>query len=213
MTGIPSATHWRRHLTVGFLVFSLAAVGCTPSEGRGSGPSSTQAQGQPTLVQPNHVDPTFVVNVTLTDEGIEPSTIFIPAGRHIRLVIRNRGTTEHHFRVPGVITSDLTWLQPAELDEYDISDMTPEELAEYGIVGDIDDIEHVLHHLTPSFVPFKETSMAGISPLPGELHGYTHRGGFDILSFFAISTGVYTAEDVRFPEFTARVVVFETEAS
>jgi len=209
MTDNPTASLLRRGLTVGFLVFSLALVGCTPTEGEGG---TTDTAGEHTLVQPNRTDPTVTVNVTLTDDGFEPSTIFIPAGRHIRLVVRNRGTTEHHFRVPGLITSDLTWLLPPELDEYDLSDMTPEELAEYGIVGDIDDIEHVLHHLTPHWVPYKEPSNSGVTPLPGELHAYAHHQSFDVLSFFALSTGVYEAEDVLFPELTARVIVFESEA-
>ena len=38
--------------------------------------------------------PKFSVTVILTDNGFEPSAIFLPAGRQIRLVVRNRGTTE-----------------------------------------------------------------------------------------------------------------------
>lgn len=216
LTGVrvPVATTTRfRRSALALLVFSLAAAACTPATSESTALNGSSADGMSVMVQPNYQDPTVVINVTLTDDGPEPSTIFIPAGRHIRLVIRNRGTTEHHFRVPGLITSDLTWLRPSELDEYDISDMTPEELAEYGITGDIDDIEHVLHHLTPSWVPFKEASLSGIKPLPGEVHGYAQVSDFDVLSFFAVSTGLYTAEDVRFPDLTARVIVFETEMS
>lgn len=195
------------------MVLSLAIAACTPGQSTGAGTEGNTAQGAQTVVTPNYAAHTIVVNVTLTDEGTEPATIFIPAGQHIRLVIRNRGTTEHHFRVPGLITTELTWLKPAEFTQYDIADMTTEELAAIGIDEQVDDIEHVLHHLTPTFVPFKEPSMTGIKPLPGEVHGYAAVGNFDVLSFFALSPGVFTAEDVRFPELTTRVVVFETETT
>src|SRR3990172_4576916 len=34
----------------------------------------------------------LTINVALTDDAIEPSSIFVPLGRRARLVVRNRGS-------------------------------------------------------------------------------------------------------------------------
>ncbi|HMQ31849.1 MAG TPA: hypothetical protein PKD53_14065, partial [Chloroflexaceae bacterium] len=49
----------------------------------------------------------LTVNVELTDEGIVPAVVAIPAGREIKLVVRNRGTTEHHYQVIGLAPQGL----------------------------------------------------------------------------------------------------------
>jgi hypothetical protein len=215
MKSTSTSIRWSRRTMVGFLVLSLAAASCTGTSDT-SGPDGANAgQAEQVLVTPNYNEPTVVVNVTLTDEGFEPSTIFIPAGRHIRLVLRNRGSHEHHFRVSGLIPAEMTWLLPAQVDEYDIDSMSEDELAVIGIdlSEDATDMEHLLHHLSPSFVPFKEESRSGIKPLPNEVHGYASRGGFDVMSFFAINTGVFISQDVRYPDLTGRVIVFEADGS
>lgn len=193
------------------LAFALTAASCTTGTSTSSGGGSLAAPDESVLVQPNYALDPFVVNVLLTDEGIEPATIFIPAGRPIRLVLRNRGTREHHFRVGGIVPADLAWLQYPDYEDYEVAGMTPEELIATGIGTDIDDLEHVLHHMLPSFVPFKPESVAGIRPIPNEVHGYASLGGSDVLSFFALNTGEFVAEDVRFPELTARVIVFKVD--
>ncbi len=203
----------RPRLTLTLIVgFALTAASCT-----GGAPLSTESApalgvADSVLVPPDYDSEIFVVNVLLTDEGIEPSTIFLPAGRPIRLVLRNRGTREHHFRVGGIVPAELTWLQYPEFEDYEVASMSTEELIAKGIGTDIDDLEHVLHHMLPSFVPFKGESRAGIRPIPNEVHGYAELGGSDVLSFFALNTGAFVAEDVRFPELTARVIVFKPEA-
>jgi hypothetical protein len=153
-----------------------------------------------------------VINVALTDDGFEPSTILIPAGRPIRLILRNHGTGEHHFRVGGLIPTQMSWLLYPEITEYDLDTMDEEGLAAIGAGGEVDNVDHVLHHLTPSFVPFKAESRSGIKPLPNEVHGYVTIGALDVLSFFATNTGIFTSEDVLHPEITGRVIVFEAEA-
>ena len=215
MTSTSRETQWRRRTMAGVLVFSLAAAGCTGTPDTSGSDGRNGGGAEQVFVTPNYDDPTVVVNVTLTDEGFEPPTILIPAGRHIRLVIRNRGSHEHHFRVSGLIPAEMTWLLPAQVDEYDIDSMSEGELAAIGIdlSEDATDMEHLLHHLSPSFVPFKEESRSGIKPLPNEVHGYASRGGFDVMSFFAINTGVFISQDVRYPDLTGRVIVFEAGGS
>lgn len=195
-----------RWIAVAALV-ALLGVACSPAadDGVPDGEDSAVAA----FVPPNWEKEGLVLNVSITDEGFEPSTIFIPAGRHIRLVLRDHGTGEHHFRVAGLIPAEMTWLLEPEIDEYDIDSMSPEELAAAGIEGDIDDLEHVLHHLSPSFVPYKEASPSGIRPLSNEVHGYVTPGNLEVMSFFATNPGVFVAQDVLHPEITGRVIVFE----
>lgn len=193
------------------VVALLALAACTDSpsdDGGGSGGSQTESVN----VAPDFGASPVVINIALTDEGFEPSTVHIPAGRPIRLILRNHGSGEHHYRIAGLIPLQMSWLLEPELDEYDVADMTPEQLAEVGIDGQVDDIEHVLHHLTPSFVPFKAESRAGIKPLPNEVHGYVTEGNLDVMEFFASNTGVFTSEDVLHPEIVGRVIVFKEGA-
>jgi len=197
-------------IAVWLVAIALIAVACSGGDGQTSG--SADATGSQELVEPDPTLPEVVVNVSLTDTGIEPQTVYLPAGRHVKLILRNRGTGEHHYRIAGLIPGDLGWFMAPELDEYDLESMTPEELESYGISGDIDDKEHVLHHLTPMFMAFKEESRAGIKPLPNEVHGYAYPGQLDVVTFFALSIGRYVAEDVLHPEFQASVVVYDSDS-
>lgn len=192
------------------LAFGLAA--CTPSSESGETDRSIDVQSNQTMVEPNFEANTVVINVTLTDDGFEPSTILIPAGHPIRLILRNHGSREHHFRIGGLIPSHMSWLLYPEISEYELDTMDAEELAALGIGGDVDDVDHVLHHLTPAFVPFKNVSPNGVKPLPNEVHGYVNIGTLDVMEFFATNTGVFTSEDVLDPEITGRVIVFEVDA-
>jgi len=203
-----SRTHprlWRSAVLVG--VLAVMAVACTG----GAGPDGSGTGQVETKIVPINTDlDTYFVNVDVTDEGFEPSTVFIPAGQHVRLVVRNRGTIEHHFRVGGLIAEDLAWYVPSEIDETELLAMGEDELAALGIVEG-EDLEHIGHHLSPSFVPFKGESAAGVSPLPGELHAYARPGGYDVLSFFATSVGGFVAEDVLNPEIVGRLIVVEAD--
>ena len=189
-------------------IVALVATSCT-SASSDAGPVSTDTGNESVLIQPDYGADEFVVNVVLTDEGIEPATIFIPAGPPIRLVLRNRGTREHHFRIPGLIPHHMSWLMPPDVSAYDLDSMTAAQLAEIGIENSSEDVDHVIHHLAPSFVPFKAESPTGIKPLPTEIHGYVLLGVSELMMFFAGNTGAFEARDVLYPEFTARVVVFD----
>ena len=127
------------------------------------------------MVEPDFSLPPLNVTVILTDEGFEPDMIFLPAGRMIRLVLKNRSTAEHHFRIDGLIPVQMRWMKVPEVDEADAATMSPEELAVYGIdiegVTDEAELQHIFHHLQPTFEPTKEASPAGIKPLGTDVHG------------------------------------------
>ena len=193
------------------VALSLVLAACNAgSDGSGENSSDTADGGQ-VLVTPDLTVDTIVVNVAMTDTGFEPSTIFLPAGRHVELVLRNRGEHEHHYRIAGLIPFDLEWYVYPDMDGYVLDEMTDEERADLGIDEDEPDLDHVMHHLVPNAVPFKGPSMSGISPLPNEVHGYAQRGQKDVMGFFPLSIGEFVVEDVRYPELTGRVVVFEVK--
>lgn len=188
------------------LILTVAA--CT---GSGSAGSTNTVPPETVFVEPDYGSDMVVINVTITDEAFEPPTVFVPAGRPIRLVLRNLGTTEHHFRVIGLIPADLGWYLAPDITPEELAGLPPDEQERLGVDLAIDDPEHTAHHLMPTFVPFKDTSFMGVTPLPNEVHGYTQVGTSDILSFFATNTGTFKSEDVLHPEITGRVVVFEGE--
>ncbi len=200
-------------ITIAVGALALVAAACSSDDADGD---LLVAGGdrERVTVQPDLTATALNVNVRLTDEGIEPNIIFLPAGRPIRLVLTNHGSTEHHFRIKGLIPTQLRWMEVPEIDEYDIESMSSSDLIAYGIeeaasITDEAELAHYMHHLIPSFVPQKAASPTGINPLGTEVHGYVIRGGKDVMEFFALQTGEYMADDVRFPEFTARVIVFD----
>jgi hypothetical protein len=190
------------------LVAALVTSGCAGFWGQ---PDPEPADGTVQWVEPDLESDDFIVNIVLTDEGPEPKTVFIPAGQHIKMVFRNRGMHEHHYRVVGLVPEDVAWIFVPEIDETELEALTEEELEALGLGGPIDDVEHVLHHILPVFLPFREESLSGIKPLANEVHAYTQRGGVDIITFYATNTGRFQVEDLRYPELTAEVVVFLAE--
>lgn len=185
-------------------VVAMVAAACTlPS------PTGSYVPDDPvdTTIVPPFVNPSddslplseyqITVNIELTDTGFEPATIYIPEGRGIQLVLRNRGTTEHHYRVAGLVPTHLTWLATAEYNLSQLQDR-PEDISE---------AEHLLHHLI-AFVPFRDESPFGVQPLGTEVHGYAGPRDREIMRFIAVNTGTFPVEDVLHPEITGRVVVF-----
>lgn len=171
------------------------------------------SEPQSVLVQPNRQAEAFTAQVSITDEGYDPPVLYLPAGHHVRLVLRNHGTTEHHYVIKGLVPGELRWMLVPEIDFYDLESMPEDELADYGLAGvDLTDQslleDHLLHHLTPSFVPYKEASPAGIKPLGTEVHGWVHLGITDTITFFPLNTGRFEVQDVLHPEITGTVVVF-----
>lgn len=136
--------------------------------------------------------PALTLNVDLTDEGFQPSIVSIPAGRRVKLILRNRGTTEHHYRVVGLVPVDPLWRATSE-------DMPLEE----GVTEE----DHDAHHNT-DYVPFRAKSPAGIKPLGDEVHAYAVNGGVDVMFFTATSKGTFSVYCPLHPEMAGQVIVF-----
>lgn len=177
----------------------------------GSGESSDTIDSVAVTVPVDTSAPEVVINVVLTEAGFDPSTIFVPAGSPIRLVLRPRDIREYHYRIVGLVPTNLTWMLSPDVDPSDLDAMTPQELEALGITEAGMDAEHEAHHLNPVFVPFREESRSGIKPLPNEVHGYVDLGSPETISFFATTPGTFVVEDVLHPEITGKVIVFEVD--
>ena len=112
-------------------------------------------------------------------------------------------------RVAGLLPEHMSWIKFPEIDEYELESLTEDELKALNLEGSLDDIEHALHHLHPVFVPFREESMSGIKPLANEVHAYAQAGRVDVVTFYPTNTGRFQVEDLRYPDLTAEVIVFE----
>lgn len=134
----------------------------------------------------------LTVNVEITDGGYDPESVFVPAGRQVQIIIRNRTRFEHHYRVRGMPVSDLLWLS---LPDMEIQEGVSEE-------------EHLLHHQA-GFVDWRGTSPAGITPTLDEVHAYSAGGVNDAVRFVALEPGTWTVDDPLYPEFTGTVTVFD----
>lgn len=135
----------------------------------------------------------LILNVEISDDGIQPSAVFIPAGQPVQLVLRGRGRTEHHYRVVGLVPDELSWMaDPAS------ARMTEE----------VSEDDHA-HH-SRAFVPRRETSPAGITPTGGEVHAYVSpTKGVDVVLFSTTQTGTFVVRCDLHPEKVGRLVVFD----
>lgn len=178
------------------------------SEGGSAGPEARNEER--VTVLPDLDAEEFVVNVYATDTGYEQPIVHVPAGRYIKLVFRDHGILEHHYRVIGLVPSQLRWVVFPSLNEDDIPSMTDEELRSHGFDPDmpIDDLAHVLHHLSITYSPTRPASRGAIQPLGTEVHAITRRGSQDVVYFYALTTGTYDVVDAAHPEITGKMVVY-----
>jgi uncharacterized cupredoxin-like copper-binding protein len=165
-------------------VFALHAVGVAAQ--------SNSVDHSSHAVHDVAVDPLdFTVNVAVSDTGIQPSTVFVPTGRPVQLVLRNRGMLEHHYRVIGLEPEGLSWLA-------DSTDVT----------ATISGENHNHHRRT--FVPERGVSPGGIRPSGHEVHAYvTQDRRVDEVLFTANHTGTYVAQCDLHPGEVGRLVVFD----
>ncbi|MGI9647069.1 MAG: hypothetical protein ACR2OI_00975 [Acidimicrobiia bacterium] len=176
------------------LALAVLAASC-------SGGSSDSGDQAPTTTGPGDNSPAVVadefdpfvmtVNIDITENGYEPASLFVPAGRSLQLVVRNRTSTEHHYRVSGLEASELLWLSE------------PDMVIEEGVSEE----EHLLHHQA-AFVDWRGTSPNGIKPTLEEVHAYCAGGQVDIIRFRAMSIGTYVVDDPLHPELTGEIKVF-----
>jgi cytochrome c-type biogenesis protein len=134
----------------------------------------------------------LTLNVDMTDTEIRPSVMFVPTGHPVRLVLRNRGTIEHHYRVVGLVPDDLFWVSATD-------DAPP---------GGASNSEH--NHHSRQLLRQRAASPAGIRPSGSEVHAYApgHRGT-DAVFFTATQIGTFVVQCDLHPEHTARLTVFE----
>ncbi|MBI3047299.1 MAG: sulfite exporter TauE/SafE family protein [Acidobacteria bacterium] len=128
----------------------------------------------------------LTVNVGISDEAIEPSAVFIPAGRPVQLLLRNRGTTEHHYHVVGLVPDEVWWMTE----------------------GDGGEDGH--NHHDRMFVAWRAPSPAGIRPTGSEVHAYVSSvRGLDVVLFTATRTGTFVVQCDLHPEQVATLTVFD----
>lgn len=158
--------------------FALALAGCSTS-------TESEPVSEPTVVYPPNFElRTINLNIDMTDTGFDPGEIHIPAGRSIQLVLRNRDTVEHHYRVIELKPAEMIWLA---LEKPDV--------AEAGVTEE----DHESHH-SKDFVDFRGTSPGGVRPTLTEVHAYAPGHAVDVVRFFAQTTGVFEVECVLHPE-------------
>src|SRR5687768_7845900 len=135
----------------------------------------------------------FTLNVAVSDEGIQPPVLFVPAGRPVQLLLRNRGTAEHHYRVVGLVPDDLFWVSrggPAPQDAL------------------VDD-EHNNHH-GRQLLQSRAASPAGIRPTGDQVYAYVSvPGDVDVVLFTATQTGTFVVQCDLHPEHAGKLTVFD----
>ncbi|NQW18272.1 MAG: hypothetical protein HQ478_12385 [Chloroflexi bacterium] len=209
----------QRGFLIGLVPFSLLIAGCGGDDGAPNAAveSETSPQSVATAspvatalsVATEIIDPTaapisatqvvtseilpLMFNVNLTSTGPKPEELYIPVGREVQLVMRNRGTTEYHYRVEGLIPAGLLW----------ISEPENVVVREEGITEE----DHDAHH-DKDFVPWRSESRAGIQPTGKEVHGYTEIGQLEVVRFIATNLGTFQVVDPLHPEFSAQVTVY-----
>lgn len=198
----------QHRIVLGLVLVMLALAACSNVNGETTtGENAVPPQDQtPTSVildeseLPSPDEPGFyrIINVTISEDGAKPSRLFIPVGERIQLVVRNRDTTEHHYRIVGLIPYGLEWIAP-EGDE-PIFDETATEA----------EIEAASHHHGTGFIPFRAESPSGIRPIGDEVHAWVSGRGsaVDQVRFIATNTGTFIVECPLHSEEIGKVTVF-----
>lgn len=167
------------------LIAALVLVAC------GGGATSGTAAPVATFT-PDPDSPLFTINIDTTAEGYDPPAVQIPAGRSIQLILRNRDSVEHHYRVVGLEPAEMLWLaQPDDM------------VREAGVTEE----DHESHH-AKDFVDFRGTSPSGIKPTLTEVHAYAIGGAVDVVHFYALTPGTYEVNDPLHPEIKGTLTVF-----
>jgi cytochrome c-type biogenesis protein len=134
----------------------------------------------------------FTVNVSVSDEGFAPSAVFVPAGRPVQLMLRGRGTAEHHYRVVGFVSDEIQWI----------------DRGEHAPAPAVPDDSHD-HHIR-RFSRSRATSPGGITPSGREVHAYVSAARVvDVVLFTATQTGTYVVQCDLHPDKTASLTVFD----
>ncbi|MBI2854701.1 MAG: hypothetical protein HYX87_07270 [Chloroflexi bacterium] len=133
--------------------------------------------------------PYLTVNVDVTDTGVQPPAIYLPAGKSVLLVMRNRGTREHHYHIFGLVPADILWL-------------SKESDGSGAGAGDHDE-----HNHGGALVPYHICS-SGVCPTGDDVHMHAVAGDMDAILFTATTSGTFLAQDPLHPEINGKVVVY-----
>jgi cytochrome c-type biogenesis protein len=134
----------------------------------------------------------LTLNVSLSDDGIEPAALFVPVGQPVQLMLRHRGKSEHHYRVVGLSPDELWWMDRGEGQPEDPSP----------------DAAH--NHHNRQFVRTRATSPAGITPTGREVHGYVSATRVaDMVLFTATQTGTFAVVCDLHAEHTGTLTLFD----
>lgn len=132
----------------------------------------------------------LTMNVELTDTGFSPEVVSLPAGRPIRLVVRNRGQQEHHYHVQGLVPVQMLWLAKT------LDDRAGNQL------------DHVAHHAGDLVDYHICTSRAGVCPTGKSVHAHAEASEIDVVQFTPATTGTFQAFDPLHPDLRGTVIVF-----
>jgi hypothetical protein len=180
-------------VVVAAMTLTVAACGggeATSDDGRAN--TDASATTEPAPIPQDWERVLITLNVEVTDAGFEPASISIPAGAGIQLLMRNHGTTEHHFRVVGATPARLLWVARPDT----------------GIEDGVTEEDHEKHHLI-GYVDWRGTADSGIKIAADEIHGWSRPTEMEIMRFIISEPGTYQFEDVLFPELSGELTVFE----
>ncbi|MBI2185849.1 MAG: sulfite exporter TauE/SafE family protein [Acidobacteria bacterium] len=185
---------------IGVIALSAGAPAAHPSttargalsnvEGQSPAGDHVSHSAHAAVSEPSTLD--FTVNVAVSDTAILPSSVFVPAGRPVQLVLRSRGSLEHHYRVVGLVPDAVSWM--AILSE--------------GAPAAVSTENHDHHGRT--FVSWRGPSPAGIRPSGREVHAYVSgERRVDAVLFTATETGTYVVQCDLHPQQVAHLTVFD----
>ncbi len=136
----------------------------------------------------------LTINVTVNEKGFSPSTIWVPTGAKVRLVLRNRGLREHHFHIAGLNPTEMLWLvKDMETGAPVISTGPDDHSAHHGI-------EMATYHLC--------TARGGICPTGLDVHAHAGPGDVDVIMFTTAEKGTFQVSCPLHPELQGKVVIF-----
>ena len=153
--------------------------------------SVTLASAQAAAI-PRNTGEILTINVDLTDQGFSPDTIFMAQGQRVKLVVRNKGATEHHFHIIGLDPADMLWsVKGTEMEGVDLT----EEEAHNHDHGELADF-HVC------------TSAFGICPTGLSVHAHAAPGDLDIIMFTTTNQGNFEITDPLHQNLMGTAIVF-----
>jgi hypothetical protein len=136
----------------------------------------------------------ITVNVTVDEQTISPAQVAIPSGAKVRLVLRNRGSQEHHFHIAGLNPTEMLWL----VKDFDsgapvISTGPDDHSAHHGI-------EMAPYHVC--------TARGGVCPTGLDVHAHAAAGDVDVIMFTTADKGTFAVTCPLHPNLKGTVVVF-----